>query len=100
MTTPWDGRTVRGAVPGRVGGLSRSRAKARAARENGKLGGRPKNKTKVKQAEERAAALEAEAAALRARLATAEAALAAKAEPAPDKRPAPTVDRFGLIELD
>jgi hypothetical protein len=34
-----------GRLGGQVGGLVRSRAKARAARANGKLGGRPKKAT-------------------------------------------------------
>ena len=33
---------------GRLGGLARSEAKARAARENGKLGGRPPKRLKPK----------------------------------------------------
>ena len=34
------------AVLGRLGGLSRSKAKQRAARENGRKGGRPRKSTK------------------------------------------------------
>lgn len=103
MANSWDGRRVRGAIPGHVGGLSTSKAKQRAARENGRLGGRPKNASKLQRAEaealemrQRAQAAEERARALETELAAAK----AKAEPAPNKRPAPTVDRFGLIEID
>jgi hypothetical protein len=101
MTTPWQGRTIKGEVPGRVGGLARSRAKAAASRKNGKLGGRPKNKTKLALAEERARTVAIEAEVLRAEVAALRAQVAAMTPPPPpDKRPAPTVDRFGLIELE
>ena len=39
-----------GRLGGQVGGLVRSRAKAKAARANGKLGGRPKKVTTTTQA--------------------------------------------------
>lgn len=38
----WQGRAVRGKVPGFWGGKSTSKAKQAAVRENGKKGGRPK----------------------------------------------------------
>lgn len=100
----WHDRSVRGEIPGRVGGLSTSRAKAAAARENGKLGGRPKNKTKLRLAEERATLAEARATQAEIRAAELERRIAeleaARRPPAPGA-PAPrAVDRFGLIELD